>query len=105
LSNDKKIIEELDNIRDYLMNNKLKAVNFEVLDLTDIVEESDLKNLKMHKMKNQISDDLLGKDISLEDIVKNLLKPELQKWLNENLPNIVKQAVEKEIKKIIPKNE
>ena len=65
MSNSKKIIEELDSIKDYLVDNK---------------------------------------DASIEKLVIKLLEPELKKWLNKNLPSIVKQVVNKEIKKIIPKN-
>lgn len=42
---------------------------------------------------------------TLEDLVSDLLKPELSEWLNRNLPNIVKNIVEKEVKKLIPQDE
>lgn len=42
---------------------------------------------------------------TLEEIVMELIKPELSAWLNKNLPNIVTQVVQKEIKKLIPKDE
>ncbi|AIF81596.1 hypothetical protein I862_05210 [endosymbiont of Acanthamoeba sp. UWC8] len=42
---------------------------------------------------------------TLEDLVIELLKPELSEWLNRNLPNIVKSIVEKEVKKLIPQDE
>ena len=31
------------------------------------------------------------------------MEPKLEKWLNENLPNLVEEIVRKEIEKIIPK--
>ncbi|MBA8666889.1 DUF2497 domain-containing protein [Holosporaceae bacterium 'Namur'] len=43
--------------------------------------------------------------VTLEDLVIELLKPELSEWLNRNLPNIVKSIVEKEVKKLIPQDE
>jgi uncharacterized protein len=43
--------------------------------------------------------------ITVEEIVIELLRPEITKWLDSNLPNIVKSVVEKEIRKIIPKDE
>jgi uncharacterized protein len=43
--------------------------------------------------------------ITVEEIVIELLRPEITKWLDGNLPNIVKSVVEKEIRKIIPKDE
>lgn len=41
---------------------------------------------------------------TLEQLVIELIKPDLSKWLDENLPNIVKHVVEKEIRKLIPKD-
>jgi cell pole-organizing protein PopZ len=43
--------------------------------------------------------------LTLEDLVVELLKPELSSWLNQHLPGLVKQIVEKEIKKLIPHDE
>jgi len=39
-------------------------------------------------------------DRTLEDVVRELLRPLLQQWLDENLPNIVQQAVEAEVERI-----
>jgi DNA polymerase III alpha subunit (gram-positive type) len=97
LPENKKISQELYNLKDDLVNNKLKNVNFDTLDLTDIVNEEN------SDYKNELSPSDNGK--SIEELVKEILKPELKKWLNDNLPTIVKQLVDKEIKKIIPKNE
>ncbi len=40
---------------------------------------------------------------SFEDVAIALLRTELQGWLNDNLPDIVKSIVENEIKRIMPK--
>ena len=93
----KKISQELYNLKDDLVNNKLKNVNFDTLDLTDIVNEEN------SDYKDELSRSDNGK--SMEELVKEILRPELKRWLNDNLPTIVKQLVDKEIKKIIPKNE
>ena len=93
----KKILQELYNLKDDLVNNKLKNVNFDTLDLTDIVNEEN------SDYKDELSRSDNGK--SMEELVKEILRPELKRWLNDNLPTIVKQLVDKEIKKIIPKNE
>jgi hypothetical protein len=37
---------------------------------------------------------------TLEDVVRELLRPLLQSWLDENLPGIVQQAVEAEVERI-----
>jgi len=42
---------------------------------------------------------------SLEDLVIEAMKPFLAEWLNKNLPVIVKKIVEKEVKRLIPKEE
>lgn len=91
------ISQELYKLRDDLMSNKLKKANFKTLDLTDVVgdEGCDYKN----QSKN------FTNDKSIEELVKDILRPELKKWLNDNLPVIIKQLVNKEIKKIIPKDE
>ena len=39
-------------------------------------------------------------DRTLEDVVRELLRPQLQQWLDENLPAIVQQAVETEVERI-----
>jgi cell pole-organizing protein PopZ len=39
-------------------------------------------------------------DRTLEDVVRELLRPLLQQWLDDNLPAIVQQAVEAEVERI-----
>ncbi len=39
-------------------------------------------------------------DRTLEDVVRELLRPMLQQWLDDNLANIVQQAVEAEVDRI-----
>jgi cell pole-organizing protein PopZ len=39
-------------------------------------------------------------DRTLEDVVRDLLRPMLQQWLDDNLPTIVQQAVETEVDRI-----
>lgn len=97
LSDSKKISQELYNLKDELVNNKLKDVNFDTLDLIDIVNDENGNDYNELGVTNN------GK--SVEELVKEILRPELKKWLNDNLPVIVKQLVDKEIKKTIPKNE
>lgn len=42
---------------------------------------------------------------TVEDIIIELVRPYLKEWLDEHLPSIVKNAVEKEVKKLIPNEE
>jgi len=37
---------------------------------------------------------------SIEEFVLDILRPEISKWLKSNLPELVKQLVEKEIKRL-----
>jgi cell pole-organizing protein PopZ len=37
---------------------------------------------------------------TLEDVVRELLRPLLQQWLDDNLPGIVQQSVEAEVERI-----
>jgi uncharacterized protein len=37
---------------------------------------------------------------TLEDVVRELLRPMLQQWLDENLPGIVQRAVDTEVARI-----
>jgi hypothetical protein len=39
-------------------------------------------------------------DRTLEDVVRELLRPLLQQWLDDNLPGIVQQSVEAEVERI-----
>ncbi len=103
MSNDKKIMKELYEIKNYLIDNKLKSVNFDTLDLTEIVDEHDSKPTK-GKEKNQITLNTSDKNMTTEALMIKVLEAELKEWLDKNLPNIVKQAVDKEIRKITPKN-
>ena len=97
MSDSNKISQELYNLKDELVNNKLKDVNFDTLDLINIVND---ENGNDNELGSTLSN---GR--SVEELVKEILRPELTKWLNDNLPAIVKQLVDKEIKKIIPKDE
>jgi len=42
---------------------------------------------------------------TVEDLIIEIMKPYLTEWLDKNLPNIVKQIVEKEIHKLIPRDD
>jgi hypothetical protein len=44
-----------------------------------------------------------GGSKTVEDLVMEILQPQLEQWLNTNLPGIVERVVSEEIKKIIPK--
>lgn len=47
----------------------------------------------------------LRSGVTVEDLVVEALKPQLSSWLDKNLPILVKELVEKEIKRLIPHDE
>lgn len=69
---------------------------------SSVVNESieNIKNLTKHAKDSLIFE----KKVSAEDLLIQLLKPQLKEWLDKNLPHIIEQMLEKEIKKLIPKN-
>jgi hypothetical protein len=42
-----------------------------------------------------------GVDRTLEDIVRDMLRPLLQTWLDENLPRLVERLVREEIARVV----
>jgi uncharacterized protein len=42
---------------------------------------------------------------TVEDLIAELIKPQLSEWLDEHLSNIVKEVVEKEVKKLLPSDD
>ena len=42
-----------------------------------------------------------GSAKSLEDIVRELMRPMLKDWLDENLPGVVERVVRKEVQKLV----
>ncbi len=58
------------------------------------------------KMEKPIADAAkLSKNITLEEIAAEAIKPLLKDWLDQHLPEIVQQAVEDEVRKLIPKKD
>lgn len=62
-----------------------------------------LKNLMDNIPRPQIDSPSFRAGHTLEDLVIETLKPMLSEWLNENLPVIVEDLVQKEIRKLIPR--
>lgn len=88
----------------------------DVLELTAIVNQGEEEKLISTKSAEEvgdifknftdtIKDKKLDNNISsknaLEELVVEMLKPELKAWLNKNLPVLVKELVEIEIKKLV----
>jgi cell pole-organizing protein PopZ len=60
----------------------------------DFADQAEKLNTESSKYKNEKY---------IESFMVEMLKPEIRKWLNAHLPAIVKQLVEKEIKRLTPK--
>jgi cell pole-organizing protein PopZ len=72
-----------------------------------ILQESKqtLKNFIKATEKHDVENLAFRSGTTVEDIVIELIKPQLSAWLNNNLPQIVNHIVQKEIKKLIPTDE
>lgn len=71
----------------------LKTIRDNVFELTDVAHD----NTEALKQEYAIDDVAMTKEI------QNIVKPYVQKWLDQNLARIVKDSVETHIKKIIAK--
>lgn len=64
-----------------------------------------LKDL-VKKTSQPVTDGLhFRSGLMVEDLVIEAMKPYMKEWLDNNLPNIVKKLVEKEIRKLIPRDD
>ncbi|WP_341821443.1 DUF2497 domain-containing protein [Wolbachia endosymbiont (group A) of Myopa testacea] len=99
---EKKDIYLYDNIQ--MSNNKasnrgLQAQNNDHLILKENMEE--IKAL-LGKMQNELQHKQQKRaNLTVEELVTSLLKPQLSEWLNKYLHALVKEVVEKELKDII----
>ncbi|MDR2068178.1 MAG: DUF2497 domain-containing protein [Holosporaceae bacterium] len=70
--------------------------------------ESPLRKLKTSVMASGISEqksqnrqDHFEKDKAFADLIKEMIQPLLQKWINENLPAIASKVVEAEMRRLL----
>jgi cell pole-organizing protein PopZ len=61
-----------------------------------------LLNAAAEKKRSSIEPHPFRNGDTVEDIVAEMLKPLLKEWLDSNLPKMVQNLVEKEIKKLVP---
>jgi hypothetical protein len=61
-----------------------------------------LKKLAIFKKRLNPGGQTNNPSKSVEDLVTEIMKPYIVNWLDENLPKIVENLVEKEIKKLMP---
>ncbi|MDR2831477.1 MAG: DUF2497 domain-containing protein [Rickettsiales bacterium] len=80
-------------------NSDLQAQNNDHLILKENMEE--IKAL-LGKMQNELQYKQQKKaNLTVEELITSLLKPQLSEWLNKYLYTLVKEVVEKELKDII----
>ncbi|WP_191252733.1 DUF2497 domain-containing protein [Kordiimonas sediminis] len=60
----------------------------------------DRASLSFNQLSSMMVSGYVGDENTLEALVRSMLKPMLQGWLDENLPQIVQDAVEREVARI-----
>lgn len=124
---DLSVEEILDSIRGVINNHSTKVnkkdSGEDILELTDLhYDDSDidaaedlisakvaaeageaLRNLAQHTDKLGSETLKGGSSRTVEELMVDMLRPEISRWLNANLPSIVHQLVEKEIRRLTPK--
>ncbi|MBN9542680.1 MAG: DUF2497 domain-containing protein [Alphaproteobacteria bacterium] len=71
-----------------------------------VIEESSKHFKELLKAVARPHDNFgLRSGVTVEDLVVESLKPQLSSWLEKNLPVLVRELVEKEIKRLIPHDE
>jgi hypothetical protein len=103
---DPEVVEVQNEAQQPLPAQKSQAKSSRLLD-EDALQQSSfsLKSLVNTINEKQVDSPHTRGGTSLEDLVIEAMKPFLAEWLNKNLPVIVKKIVEKEVKRLIPKEE
>ncbi|CAK6537335.1 MAG: Cell pole-organizing protein PopZ [Candidatus Midichloria mitochondrii] len=82
-------------------NSALTSMKNDILELTNLVEEgTDQKDTPNKKVKGAL-DKFQVTEGQLTSTLQEILKPYLKTWLDDNLPSIVKEVVERQIKMIM----
>jgi uncharacterized protein len=81
-----------------------------IIELTDVIVDESIKtsgNDHIRKISNRFGrveqDSYLLSDDEIAQIFREVLKPYLRSWLNQNLSRITKEVVEKEVKHLLEK--
>ncbi len=83
----------------------------DVLELTDLASPGEIESIVSPPVETKAAESFAhlthlmvqgygGAENTLESLVRAMLKPMLQAWLDENLPGIVQDAVEREVARI-----
>jgi cell pole-organizing protein PopZ len=101
-SDSKKISDDVKHVVKQLDSNNMSKL---VSDTTAEAATTMLKQLKDQSDAKCSSDGLkFSSGTTVESLVIELMKPYISQWLDQNLPAIVKTAVEKEVRKLVPQD-
>jgi cell pole-organizing protein PopZ len=108
-SNDDDILE-LTNIARNEEDNAHISLEEELLNASLISDKSAAETTKIFqhfsKTAREINSNTSNsKGKTLEDLIVEMIRPQLSQWLDKNLPLLVKQLVEKEIQKLLPNDQ
>jgi len=92
------------------LNRESSQVNYQTLQNNSLLKEEVIYQAnnslrKLAEAKNLVTQiNNFADDEILVKIAMNIMEPKLEKWLNDNLPNLVEDIVRKEIEKIVPRS-
>lgn len=86
------------------VHQEVQSINGLISDQAAKASAEAIKSLVEKMPKTKIDSPNLRNGSTVEDLIVEALKPMLSDWLDKNLATIVKQLVEKEIQKLIPKD-
>ncbi|WP_417904858.1 DUF2497 domain-containing protein [Candidatus Tisiphia endosymbiont of Micropterix aruncella] len=112
-SNDDEILELTNIVGDEankLENNRHSELEEELSQTSLVSDKSAAETTKIFqhfsKTAQEISANASNPTVkTLENLIIEMLRPQLSQWLDKNLPLLVKQLVEKEIQKLIPNDQ
>ncbi len=100
------ILELIDIVESEAFETAHSSINSGLVSNESVAEVSDTLRLlaaKTKSTKDTPAKEEQYKASTIEELAIELLKPQLKEWLDNNLPALVKQIVEKEIQRLIPK--
>ena len=100
--------EILSSIKDVIASDKDESVDEDstslddnVFELTDIIE--DIDDDESQDNNDSISEIFEGRDISIDNVIKEAVKESIEDWFSRNLRPIVEESVKQEISKLFKK--
>lgn len=71
--------------------------------LNDVTAQATVSSMSKLAQNIAISRNAQGSNVTLDDIVRDLLRPMLKDWLDENLPDVIERLVAKELERLAEK--